>query len=160
VTHTFTAAVGAAFSRIDLSAVAVLQSYGKVEDRLRDDLLLELRRGGLPVTKGGPRRFDLYVPGEWAFELKMMYFGDHAFGLRGTRLDVAKLRGAADGMTQVLASVVSWHAGEIYPNARRCLHGSDRASCAHHWMDLLTEIAGEPPTMHAREDLTLFLAEI
>lgn len=156
----YTQAVGEAFLNVDLAAVAQLQSDGKVEDRLRDDLMLEMRRNGWPVTKGGPNRFDLYVEGAWVFELKMMYSGDHIYGMRGSRADVEKLRTKAAGMTKLLATIVSWHEGNIYPRSRRCEHGTDRAACIRHWSELITQISGKVPVAYQREDLVLFLVEL
>lgn len=159
-TSRYSKAVADAFLRVDLEAIAELQSDGKIEDRLRDDILLAMRRAGWPIAKGGPHRFDLFIPGAWAFELKMGYAGDHINDLRGTRADLVKLHRDAVDMAKTLGVVVSWHEGVIYPGARRCVHGTDRDACIRHWADLMASLGGGDPIVTKRGEFVLFLVEV
>jgi hypothetical protein len=153
-------AVASAFMGLDLGPIAELQSDGKVEDRLRDDLLLLMRRAGLPIQKGGPNRFDLFVDGVWAFEMKMMYPGDHAREPRGVRQDVEKLRLAADGMARTIGMVVSWYAGTTYARVRTCRQCPDRETCVRRWTEVMQDITGAPASVYERDDLVLILADV
>ena len=162
--------LGSALHAISADAfdrLLLVDAARKVEDRLVEDLWIELRTSAFPSLwlqlRGGQFHADLACPGLFANEFKLAYRGEHSYPGNGSwrasaREDVAKLR-LVDVPHRLFTQIVSFGPSGKYQKHRSCAC-SDRAACIAAWTHALGIEGLIAPRIFSRGIFTLLMFEV
>jgi hypothetical protein len=162
--------IASALSAITADAferLAGVDAARKVEDRLVEDLWLELRRSAYPTIllqrRGGTEPGDLVCPGVFIAEFKLAYRGEHGYpgdlSWRGSaRHDLARLR-ALSVPTRVFVQILSFGPSGQYQRFRGCACADDE-TCLAAWASAFEVEGISNPLVARRGFVTMLLFEV
>lgn len=157
----------AAVSDDAFARLTAIDAARKVEDRLVEDLWLELRRSTYPglllQRRGGGEPGDLVLPGRFVIEFKMAYRGEHVYqgnlSWRGSaREDLARLRALAVPH-RIFTQILSFGPSGQYPRMRVCACRDD-AACLSRWEVAFASEGLGMPAVARRGIMTLLIFEV
>jgi hypothetical protein len=153
---------GDAFDRL-----TAVDSARKVEDRLVEDLWLELRRSAYPnlilQRRGDDEAGDLVARGEFVAEFKLCYRGEHAYAgersWRGSaRHDLDRLR-ALRVPHRIFVQVISFGPTGQYLVHRSC-GCADEDACLAAWAQVFAAEGLTAPIVARRGIMTMLMFEV